>query len=99
MLRLGPGEFGASSLQLSSRKASTRILCSGSHELLQKPLSVLPVRVAIWEDPAEVLFPVLCQDLAGSCRAEPMAAVLCQLCCRTEVAVVAVVALAVAAGV
>lgn len=53
MLRLGPGEFWASSLQPSFRKGDIHkdILCYGSHELLQKPLPVSPVRVAIWEDP------------------------------------------------
>lgn len=65
VLRLGPGEFWASSLQLSSRKGGIHkdILCPRSHELLQKPVPVLPVGVAIWEDPVPVLFPVLCQDL------------------------------------
>lgn len=65
MLRLGLGEFWASSLQLSSRKGDIHkdILCQGSHELLQKPLPILPVRAAIWEDPVPMLFPALCLDL------------------------------------
>lgn len=79
---LRPGAWGVLGQQFAAQLQESKhkdILCSGSAKLLQKPLSVLPVRVAIGEDPVPMVFPVLCQDLVGSCQAEPIAA-FCASC-------------------